>query len=386
MRIAIDARAYGWTGIGRYTRNVLKEYAALQSPHQFVVMVPEGKQAELAKLLDLPLENQLTPPGCKIGEFEVVGVEGSYYSWREQTVFLKQLYKVKADLFHFTHFNVPLLFRRPYVVTIHDTTRFIFPGEKRQRLIEQIGYEIVFAQAVVKAKAVICVSEATKHDLEALPVHTSASIGVIYEGVDDVFGKHVDVLSAQKANLLLGGVKNYLLYVGVWMNHKNLRRLLAAFEIVKKRFPQIKLVMTGQPVPAYSPVLKEVERLDLRDSVVFPGFVPHELLPALYAGASCFLFPSLYEGFGLPPLEAAACGVPVVASNVSSLPEIMGLAAEYVNPEDEADIARGVMRVLEDGRVRQRLIEEGKKRILQFSWRVCAQETLALYEKLEIGN
>ena len=386
MRIAIDARAFGWTGIGRYTRNLLKQYAALKSPHQFVVMVPEGKEEELGKVLGLVVtKTHGTPQGCTMGGFEVVGVEGSYYSWREQTVFLQQLHKVKADLFHFTHFNVPLLFRRPYVVTIHDTTRFIFPGEKRQRLIEQIGDEIVFAQAAHKAKAVICVSEATKHDLEALPVTTSAPIRVIYEGVDDEFGKHIDELATQKANLLLGGVKDYLLYVGVWMNHKNLRRLLAAFAIVKKRFPQMKLVMTGQPVPAYSPVLKEVERLHLRDSVVFPGFVPHELLPALYGRASCFLFPSLYEGFGLPPLEAAACGVPVVVSNISSLPEIMASAAEYVNPEDEVDIARGVLRVLEDEHVRQRLIEEGKKRVLQFSWQVCAQETLALYEDITHG-
>jgi glycosyltransferase involved in cell wall biosynthesis len=269
------------------------------------------------------------------------------------------------------------------VVTIHDTTRFVFPGERRQRLLEQLAYEVVFAQAVKKARGIICVSKATKDDLESLPMKFTVSPQVIYEGVEEEFLDPIDPSLIQKANLSLGGIKNYLLYVGVWMNHKNLRRLLEAFALVRKTYPDLKLVMTGQPVPAYSPVLKEAERLQVTDHIIFPGFVPSDVLPAIYANAACFVFPSLYEGFGLPPLEAAARGVPVVTSNVSSLPEIMGNAAHYVNPEDEMDIARGLIRVLAERTYRESLIEAGKQRAREFSWRSCAQETLELYQKVE---
>lgn len=371
MRIAIDARAFGWTGIGRYTRNLLKQYAVSKSPHQFVVMVPEGKKEELLKSLSLPSH-----------QFSFVEVEASYYSWREQTVFLQQLQRIEADLFHFTHFNVPLLLQKPYVVTIHDTTRFIFPGERRQRLWEQLAYEALFARTITRARGIICVSKATDFDVRHLPISIRTQPDVIYEGIEEDFLKPIDASLTQKANMLLGGEKRYLLYVGVWMNHKNLRRLLEAFALVRRTYPDLKLVMTGQPVPAYSPVLKEAERLGLTDHIIFPGFVPHEVLPAVYAGAAAFVFPSLYEGFGLPPLEAAACGVPVVISNVSSLPEIMGEAAEYVNPEDERDIARGIIRVLADRGYRQALIEKGKLRAQAFSWQTCAAETLKLYERV----
>jgi glycosyltransferase involved in cell wall biosynthesis len=371
MKIAIDARAFGWTGIGRYTRNLLTQYAAMSSSHHFLVLVPKGKKEGFSKLLKLPED-----------KFELVEVEGSYYSWREQVFYWQQLEKIEADIFHFTHFNVPVFFRKPYVVTIHDTTRFIFPGERRQHLLQQIAYEVVFAQAVKKAKGIISVSQATKRDLEELPISLPVTPQVIHEGVEEEFLRPLDPALAQKANLLLGGIKNYLLYVGVWMNHKNLRRLLEAFAIVRKTYPDLKLIMTGQPVPAYSPVLKEAERLKVTDSILFPGFVPYDVLPAVFANSAAFVFPSLYEGFGLPPLEAAACGVPVITSNVSSLPEVMGQAAHYVNPEDERDIARGIIRVLADRSYRESLVRAGKERAREFSWQTCAQATVELYQKL----
>lgn len=370
MKIAIDARAFGWTGIGRYTCNLLKQYAALSTDDQFVVLIPHGKEKEFQKFLPLPPDR-----------FSLVSVEPSYYSWQEQTIFWRQLEKIEADLFHFTHFNLPVMFSKPYVVTIHDTTRFVFPGQKRQRLLEQIGYEFVFSRAVERAKAVICVSKSTLTELQNLPVTAPFNTEVIYEGIDESFLKPVDTLSRQKIRLKLGTHDPYLLYVGVWMSHKNLFRLLSAFKAVLVFHPNLKLVMTGKPVPAYSAVLKEAERLGLMAHLIFAGFVEHELLPALYSEASCFVFPSLYEGFGLPPLEAAACGVPVVASNLSSLPEMMGQAAEYVNPEDVTSITTGIREVLGNMTRRQILIEAGKEQAAIFAWETCAQRTLGIYKK-----
>jgi glycosyltransferase involved in cell wall biosynthesis len=293
MHIAIDARSIFWTGVGRYIRNILHTFARKDTSHTFTVLVPYHEIANVRKSLNLPKET-----------FTLRPVEGSYYSWKEQTVFLKQLYEVEADLFHFMHFNVPLLFRKPYVVTIHDITRFIFPGQKSQALVQQVGYEVVFARAVARARAAICVSENTRQELYQLPV-TLPESRTIRIGIEKQFFSPVDEHARQQVFSLLGANQPYLLYVGVWMSHKNLRRLLEAFCLVKKQHPRLKLVVTGKPVPGYVDVVHLAQRMGIQHDVIFPGFVSHALLPALYAGAQCFVFPGLYEGFGLPPLEAA---------------------------------------------------------------------------------
>lgn len=370
MHIGIDARAINWTGIGRYIRSLVEELAQLPNKHTYTLFVIEQELARARDQLKLPPER-----------FSFVPVDASYYSWREQVRFFQQIQSVPADVFHFTHFNVPLLFKKPYVVTIHDATRFIFPGQKRQRLIEQLGYELVFAQAVKKARRVICVTEHTRQELARLPLRAGPA-EVIYEGVDDTFHQPVSPLNRQKVRALLDTQDPYLLYVGVWMGHKNLRRLLEAFAQVRRSDQRLKLVVTGKPVPRYLNVVDIVRELGLMEHVIFPGFVPHELLPALYAESACFVFPSLYEGFGLPPLEAAACGTPVVTSNVSSLPEVMGQAAEYVNPEHVPSIAAGITHVLYHDDRRVQLIQAGKRRAAEFSWRECAAQTLHVYENI----
>lgn len=362
MRIAIDARAFWWTGVGRYIRNLVREFASDPHGHEFVLLVPEA------------VLGQFKPEGLPAGQagFELIGVERSYYSLKEQTKFLAQLYALDVDLVHFTHFNVPLLYRRPYVVTIHDITRFIFPGQKSQSLFQQIAYEVVFAHAVKHAHALIAVSQTTLNDMCHLPLRIPRNSSVIYEGVDPEFLRFPNIITEQKVRLLLGTDKPYLLSVGVWMSHKNLLRLLAAFELTLTRHPDIYLVITGKPIPGYSNVLKYVRERHLEHRVIFPGFVPHELLPALTRLSSALIFPSLYEGFGLPPLEAVACGVPVVTSNVSSMPELLDDLPIYVNPESVADIARGIQRVLHSAH-----------RTMQFTpyqWASAAHRHIRVYE------
>ncbi|MFH1354127.1 MAG: glycosyltransferase family 1 protein [bacterium] len=362
MRIVIDARAYSWAGVGRYIRNLLKQLGQLQSGHRFVVLL--GKQ-------DIPKFKK------DVGErrkdfFDIQEVEASYYSWQEQTTFLWQLRAIKADLYHFTHFNVPLFFNQPYLVTIHDVTRFIFPGQRQQGLVHQIAYEQVFKHAVEKARGVICVSETTKRDLKNLPLKLPNVVETIYEGVEKSFTPDIRRKHRQRVRLVLGTQDPYLLYVGVWMNHKNLPRLLAAYKLLLKKRPNLKLVLTGRARMGDVDVLNIAKKLKLdSDKIIYPGFVPQKLLPALYAEAACLVLPSLYEGFGLPALEAMACGIPVVASNVSSLPEILGQGAEYVNPEYTPGIAAGIERAL--GRINQ------CNQTRRFSWERCAFETLSVY-------
>lgn len=364
MKIAFDARAYGWTGIGRYIRNLLRQYRDVAHDDQFAVFAGRGQKEKIVKEL-----------GLASPRFSVVEVTPRYYSWPEQVVLPMQLMAIKPDLWHFTHFNVPVVFTRPFVVTIHDATRFVFPGQRRQDWLDQAAYEWVFASALKHARAAIFVSQATRQEVERLPLSLPSALKVIYEGVDEQFSGAVPPEKIQQLRDRLGvGNNPYLLYVGVWMRHKNLWRLLQAFALLRSSHPQLHLVLTGRAKGGYSAVEKWVQELGLQASVHLVGFVEHGDLPALYAGATVFVFPSLYEGFGLPALEAAASGVPVVASNVSSLPEVMGEGAVYVNPEDEADIARGIERALEM-RAKHLLTSE-------FSWPRCAQETLALYRRV----
>lgn len=371
MVIAIDARALSWEGIGRYIRNMLKELCRQDDDLKYVALVKRG---------DLGLLKQVAEP-APAGKIRAEIVDGSYYSWREQTIFLRQAAKVKADLWHFAHFNVPVFFPKPYVVTIHDATRFFFPGQTRQYLLQQVAYEYVFKRAVERSRAVIAVSDATRQELAGLPLRLPASVRVIKEGVDEQFLKPVSQQNRQKVRLMLGTNAPYLLFVGVWMSHKNLVRLLEAFSIVQKERPELKLVITGRPKPGFRRLLSAAQAWGIKDSIILPGFVSSLLLPALYAEAECFVFPSLYEGFGLPVLEAAACGTPVVTSNATSLPEIMKEAAEYVNPEYVPGIARAVEGVLSDDERRAALSAAGKRRAEEFSWRWAAEEHAAVYRE-----
>ena len=372
MRIAIDARAWDWEGIGRYTRNLLRALLQRDDGLEYVGLV-SAQDRKAAENMSASL-NEVARRKIRWQE-----VNGSYYSWREQLYLGRELAKIPADLFHFTHFNVPLGFRKPFVVTIHDVTRFYFPGQNRQKLLQQIAYEWVFKRAVERAQGIISVSESTKSSLAGLGLKLPVLQAVIYEGIDPSFLGEVDRLTRQKVRMMLGGSFPYVLFVGVWMSQKNLVRLVEAVAQVRKEFPNVKLVITGRPKPGYGSVLKTIQKALGADEVVLPGFVSAELLPALYAEAACFAFPSLYEGFGLPILEAAAAGTPVVTSNVTSMPELLGDYAEYVNPESINDMARGIARVLRSGEDVKTRTMRAREIINQFSWDKAAEEHVRMY-------
>lgn len=371
MRVAIDARAFSWSGIGRYTRTLLKGLAHHREI-DYLVLVTARDLAAYQHFQRASLTAQFS---CQV-------IDGTYYSWREQTLLWWQLRRLPVDLWHFTHFNLPIFFDRPYVVTIHDITRFIFPGQRRADLAQQVAYEFVFKRAVERARGVVCVSQTTAHDLAALPVGRRGELVVIPEAVDEMFRQPASVAVRQKVRLLLGTDAPYLLFVGVWMSHKNIYRLLAAYARVRRHHPHLKLVLTGKPKWGLRRLAKHMRALGLEGSVILAGFVPHHLLPGLYAEATCFVFPSLYEGFGLPPLEAAACGVPVVASGVASIPEVMGEGAYYVNPENVESIAAGIQHVLTDSALQQRLIAAGKKRASLFREEHMTTPYHQLYQRL----
>jgi glycosyltransferase involved in cell wall biosynthesis len=281
---------------------------------------------------------------------------------------------------HFLHFNAPLFYRRPSVVTIHDLTRFLFPAQKHRGLFHQWAYEEVFRSTILHARRIIAVSEHTRNDLARFFPDAAERTVVIPEGVEhDQYRPAPHPSSGDEMLMRLGVTKPYLLFVGVWMNHKNLSRLLEAFREVRRQGFPGRLVITGSGRAHDEDVPRMVQRLGLSQVVLFPGNVPEDLLPSLYRQAFVFVFPSLYEGFGLPPLEAMACGVAVVASRVASLPEVLGAAAEYVDPLSSEDIARGILRVLRDRSHRDLLIQRGRARAQMYHWERCARETLEVY-------
>ena len=369
MRIALDARAWNWTGIGRYIRNLAFEYYKNQRGHHFTLLVPEGQEDAIR-----------TELGDTNSIFEYIGVEPSYYSLKEQTMFLQQLDDLKhIDVVHFAHFNVPVLYKKPYIVTIHDITRFIFPGQKRQSLLQQVGYEYVFASAVKNARSVIAVSKTTARDMQLLPFRAK-KIEVIYEGVEQKFFQEVSEDSRKKVREYINTKNNYILFVGVWMSHKNIFRLIDAFEMVLGAHPDTTLVITGKYQDGYSDLIGYVKGKNLEKHILFPGFVPDDLLPALYREASLMAFPSLYEGYGLPPLEAQACGTPVIASNVSSMPELLQKSAGYVNPESTHDIARGISAILGDDNYANTLRLLGRQNAERFQAVSTAVAHIRAYE------
>lgn len=371
MHIGIDARAYGWTGIGRYVRNLLTELAeaaerarASIPVRELVVFAPPRYARSLSSL-----------PRTR-----VVPVRDSYYSLYEQTGFLKALLAERLDLLHFPNFNAPILYRRPSVVTVHDLTRFRFPGQRHRGPLRQLAYETVFRTAVQHARHVVAVSHFTKDRvLERFPAAAS-KISVVYQGVEERF---FSPAGSGDDDVLLGlGIRRpYVLYVGLWMRHKNLPRLVEAFTMLRASGYSGTLVVTGEGRSWDEDVAGLVERAGVAPHIVLPGRVDDRALAALYRGADALAFPSLSEGFGLPPLEAMASGIPVVAARAGSLPEILGDAALFADPEKPAELAAALQLVISDAVVRAQLVRRGRERASGFSWRRTAQQTLAVYER-----
>lgn len=374
MRIGIDCRMYSsrFTGIGRYVYELTENLFRMDQKNEYVLFFNE------------PEFSHFTVPNDRVKK---VLVDAPHYSLAEQTKFLHVLNKEKLDLMHFTHFNAPIFYRRPSVVTIHDLTLSFYPGKKMSSILYRFGYHVTIKSAVKKAKKIIAVSFNTKKDLQKLFSAPDEKISVIYEGVHEKFQPVKDQVDQKKLDNVKEKYrldKPYLLYTGVWRSHKNLPNLLHAFHILKNEYGfDGSLVITGRKDPVYAPELEEKTlSLKLEDDVIFTGLVEEKDLVPLYNGALAYVFPSLYEGFGLPPLEAMQCGVPVIASDISSIPEICGKEnAVFFDPKNPEDMAEKIFEVTSQKALREKLIANGLQRVKQFSWTKMTVETLRVYDQ-----
>jgi glycosyltransferase involved in cell wall biosynthesis len=280
--------------------------------------------------------------------------------------------------------------RNPYVVTIHDMSSFLFDGRSGMRENLRL-YR--FRRGLMRADRVIAVSTATRRDVENFLGIRPDRIRLVYSAPDPNFLDYRPQPGAQKRLLERFQIHYpYILYAGRIRPHKNIPRLIEAFAVVRgeleqhPRYHEIRLLIIGDEISKNPEVRRAVAQTRTEQVVRFLGFVPFETLREFYANASLFAFPSLYEGFGLPPLEAMATGIPVVTSSVSSLPEVVGDAAMIVNPENVFDIARGIREVLVQEPLRRKLIASGYDQVRQFSWRRTAQQTLDVYREVARRN
>lgn len=295
-----------------------------------------------------------------------------------------ELFRHPIDLFHAT-FVVPPVCPGKVILTVHDISWEIhpeyFPANVRFRLswLTRLG--------VVRAQKIIAATEATKRDLISCYKVPSDKIIVTHYGINQRFASpRNQQLNRTVLEKKYGIAGDFLLYVGRFHIRKNLPRLLQAFASVKRESPRpIRLVLAGSEMWNATPLAQTIEQLQLQEDVRCLGYVPDQDLPVLYQEAKLLVYPSIYEGFGFPPLEAMSCGTPVVTSNRSSLPEVVGDGALLVNPFDVAEIAESILKVLKDDDLRNRLIAKGFENVKRFSWQTTAQQTINVYQEVLAG-
>jgi glycosyltransferase involved in cell wall biosynthesis len=370
VRIGIDARKLHDFGIGTYIRNLLRQLARMDRQTEFVLLCrPEDRETLSA-----------------LGEnFRAVIETAGNYSVAEQVKIPWALKREGVTLFHAPHYVLPPLVRCQSVVTIHDCIHLMFP----QYLPNRVAFAYAktsIDMAARRATRVMTVSESSKRDILRFVDTEPEKIDVIYNAYDDRFaidpGEEEVVRVSERYQLQ----SEFVLYAGNVKPHKNLERLIKAFYLVRKRgLDHLKLVLIGDEISKYTALRRAVHQYQLHKYVRFLGYLPEETLAVMYRLAGVFVFPSLYEGFGLPPLEAMASGTPVVTSNVSSLPEVAGDAAVLVDPYDPSAIAEGIYQVLTDEKLRRDLRHKGVARAGQFSWEQSVRRVRAIYDEVSNG-
>lgn len=371
LRVGIDARLYQEKGLGRYIKNLLENLQEIDKKNKYFIFLlkDDFRDLKFAK------------------NFHKILADFRWYTVKEQLQFPKILNSYDLDLLHVPHFNVPIFYSGKMVVTIHDLihqhvdTRASSTHNLLVYKIKKIAYKKVFQTALSKSKKVITVSKYVKKQLEEEWGVPSKNIIVTYEGVDEEFLRSGSSAKDQQSRKILENFKikpPYIFYVGNAHPHKNLGMLINTFLDLRQRFQYLQLVLSGDDNYFWPRIRRNYKHKD----IIYTGKVSDKELAVLYKGAEAFVTASLEEGFGLPLLESFAIGTPVVSSNSASLPEIGGEAALYFDPRNKEDMVEKIQKVLNDLKLKRTLIENGRRRVKQFSWKKMAKETLEIYESV----
>ncbi len=360
MKIVIDARMYQESGIGRYIRNLIFNLQIIDKENEYLILhLKEDYDTLIYK-----------------NNFRKVLANFRWYGVAEQIQLLKLLKELEPDITHFPHFNIPILFRGKFVVTIHDLIHQHFSMQRATThglivyKIKQAGYKKIFNNALTKSAAILVPSNFVKEQLINDCKVSKNNIVVTHEAVDD------KILSiGNKISKKIGFP--YLFYVGNAHPHKNIERLIKAFLILKKKYIHLQLILAGSDHYFWQRIKQEFQDI----GIIYAGQISDEQLVAYYKNAKAFVLPSFEEGFGIPLLEAMSCSCPVVSSKAGSLKEVGGDAALYFDPAKPDDMVKKISSVLDDEKIRQKLIEKGLKRYKQFSWKKLAEKTLEVYTR-----
>jgi alpha-1,3-rhamnosyl/mannosyltransferase len=355
VKVAIDARKWQDYGIGTYVRNLVRHLARLDRETTYFLFC---RSADESTLRDLA------------GNFVPVVEDAAGYGVREHVSIPVKLRRLGAQLLHSPHYVRPLFCGVPSVVTIHDCIHLLFPQYLPNRMAWRYAH-VVMGSAVRRSALVFTVSEASRRDiLRFYPWADPDKVVVVPNAIDAELLEDPGPEEMERVRERYQIRGRVVLFAGNIKPHKNLERLIEAFARLRARpgHEDVRLMIVGEEVSKYPSLRRVMESAGVRADVRFFGFVPQTTLAALYRLASVFAFPSLYEGFGLPPLEAMACGTPVLTSRISSLPEVVGDAAVLVDPYDVEDIAHGLERLLGDAALRASLVEKGRVRVGNFSW------------------
>jgi glycosyltransferase involved in cell wall biosynthesis len=374
VQIAIDVRRMTEFGVGTYIRNVVRTLGRLDRENKYLLIGPSAKVEEIGSL----------PPN-----FHAVPLhqpERSLKGWWEFRAVLRQL---NCDLLHVPNvFSVPRALPCPYVMTVHDMLEHMSLGRKRNDLWRSVHFQLT-KRVLSGAERIFAVSNFTKTEMEKLFGIAPERIEVVYNAIDERFlHGHASAADRELIAKRYQVTYPFLLYAGRVSAHKNVVRMIEAFSALKGElekegaYPDLKLIIIGDDLSGNPDLRRTVVRSGVQNDVRFLGFVPIEVLRIFYDSAKIFIFPSLYEGFGLPPLEAMAHGTPVVTSNVSSLPEVVGNAAVLVNPENVFEIMRALHRVLLDQGLRERMKERSYVQAGKFSWEKSVRRILEVYRQV----
>jgi alpha-1,3-rhamnosyl/mannosyltransferase len=364
--IGIDARKLKDFGIGSYIRNLLEAISRRPEAERYRFRI-------YARRADRDSMPQLA------ANFEIVDEDSPGYSFAELTGFAFRLFRDRLDLFHATHYVLPPL-RSRAVVTIHDIIHLLYPQFLPNRAALFYA-RVMIRRALSRADRIITVSYNSKRDLVDYFGISPSRVEVIYNGVSARFRPDLPEEEHARVASKYGLSRPYLLFLGGERPHKNVQNVVRAFAEARRSRPDLPhvLVLAG-PMPKNSARIDAlIAALDVGSALVRPGRIAEEDLPGLFAGADALLYPTLYEGFGLPVVESMACGTPVLTSSTSALQEIAGGYAYLVDPLDVDAIARGIIALTTDPKVRADFIELGRKRALDFSWDKAAERTLEVY-------
>jgi len=371
VKVAIDIRRLSDFGVGTYIRNIVRALGRLDRSNKYLMIGSPEKAREIGPL----------PPN-----FRSITLSAPDPSLRGFLEFRKIVRRLRCDLVHIPHlYWVPQWLPCPYVVTAHDVLEHMYRARDKSGSRRWLHFQLT-KHMLSRAARIFAVSNFTKKDVETLFRIAPEQIEVIYNAIDDRF-RQGHASDADRQMIAERYQVNYpfLLYAGRISPHKNVGRIIEAFSALKGeldkegKFPDLKLIIIGDELSRQPELRRTVVRSAVQNDVRFLGFVPIDVLRIFYDQAKVFVFPSLYEGFGLPPLEAMALGTPVVTSNTSSLPEVVDKAAVMVNPENVFEIMRAIHRVLLDQPLRDKLKQRGYDQAGKLSWDATALRMLHVY-------